>query len=62
MVTFTEMLTVAVLFDALAPVVTAEVSVTVALNVWTPDVIGSQFTVNGAPPEAMSIKDPLSKN
>ena len=59
-VTETTLLMVAGLVDAPAPVVIAEVSVTVALIVKAPIEVGSQLTVKGEVPVAMPMLVPLT--
>jgi len=58
--TVTTLLIVAVLLDALAPVVGIEVSVTVAAIVNVPEVDGAQFTTNGEVPVAVPINTPFT--
>jgi len=56
----TKLLIVAVGFDALAPVVVGEVSVTVALMVYVPEAVGTQLTTKGDDPVAIPILAPFT--
>jgi hypothetical protein len=60
--TVTMLVTVAVFVDALAPVVGAEVSVTVAESVKVPAVVGSHVIEKGDTPAAVPMFTPLAKN
>lgn len=61
-VTFTMLVAVAVVTDGLVPVVGTELSVTVAVSVCVPDVVGNHTIEKGEVPPTVPMLTPLSKN